>query len=51
MKVLPYVYKVVNRTTGEFYIGYREANKKPASEDILMYKTSSKKVKPIFRSI
>ncbi len=48
MKVLPYVYKVVNRTTGEFYIGYREANKKPAAEDILIYKTSSKKVRPIF---
>lgn len=48
MNVFPYVYKVVNRITGEFYIGYREANKLPAEKDILNYKTSSAKVKPNF---
>jgi hypothetical protein len=48
MKVYPYVYKVVNRITGEFYIGYREANRKKAELDIISYKTSSTKVRPIF---
>ena len=48
MKVFPYVYKVVNRNTNEFYIGYREANRKPANEDIVTYKTSSVNVRPIF---
>lgn len=48
MNVYPYVYKVVNRNTLEFYIGYREANKIPAEMDISVYKTSSAKVKPIF---
>jgi len=50
MKVYPYVYMVVNKFTNEFYIGYREGNKLPASQDILLYKTSSKKVRPNFHN-
>jgi hypothetical protein len=41
---------VVNKFTNEFYIGYREGNKLPASQDILLYKTSSKKVRPNFHN-
>ena len=48
MKNYPYVYKVINQETNEFYIGYREANKLSPEEDIVKYKTSSLKVKPIF---
>lgn len=44
---LPYVYKLVHKETGQFYIGYREANKLPAIEDLPIYKTSSVKVKMI----
>jgi len=48
-KVLPYVYLATNRITGEFYIGYREANKVPSTEDIgITYFSSSKKVKPFY---
>ncbi len=38
--VLPYVYRVENMVTGEFYIGYRSANKLPAKLDLPKYKTS-----------
>jgi len=47
-KVQPYVYKCTHRITGEFYIGYRENHKLPSSVDLPIYKTSSKKVRPIF---
>lgn len=30
----PYVYKGTNKETGEFYIGYREANKLPSKLDL-----------------
>lgn len=43
-KVYPYVYKLTHRKTKHFYIGYREANVLPAIEDIVDYKSSSKKV-------
>ena len=45
MKVFPYVYKVTNKQTNEFYIGYREANKLNPEMDILIYKTSNKFIK------
>ena len=45
---LPYVYRVENMVTGEFYIGYLSANKLPAKLNLPKYKTSSKKVRPIF---
>lgn len=47
----PYVYMCVHKITKEFYIGYREKNVKlglPSTSDLPKYKTSSKKVKPIF---
>ena len=46
--IYPYVYKCTHRVTGEFYIGVRYANRLPAELDFPNYKTSSKKVKPIF---
>lgn len=46
---LPYVYKVVNRITGDYYIGMRSANKVVAELDLgIRYFTSSKKVKENF---
>jgi len=47
-KALPYVYRLDNPITGEFYIGYRESNKLPSHLDLPKYKTSSKIVKPRF---
>lgn len=47
-KVLPYVYICVHKETEQFYIGYREDNKVPSSEDLPKYKTSSKIVKDNF---
>lgn len=45
----PYVYILTHKITGEFYIGYRSANKVPADQDLgRVYFTSSSKVKPIF---
>lgn len=45
----PYVYKLTNPTSGEFYIGYRSANKVPATDDLgKEYFTSSKTVRPRF---
>lgn len=47
-KVLPYVYKLTHKETGEFYIGYRAANKVYSSNDLgCKYFSSSKKVKSI----
>lgn len=46
--VLPYVYKLTHKVTGQFYIGYRSANKNIAEEDIgVNYFSSSKKVKEL----
>ena len=42
-KVMSYVYRGDNRTTGEFYIGYRMANVKKhitSDADIIKYRTS-----------
>ena len=48
-KVVPYVYKLTNRTSNEFYIGFRKANKVPSSEDLgVFYFTSSGTVKESF---
>lgn len=46
-KVLPYVYWITHKETGQFYIGYREANKIPASEDLPIYQTSSRNIKKL----
>ena len=49
MHIYPYVYRLDHPITGEFYIGYRSANKVPAAEDLgFKYFTSSKVVKPRF---
>lgn len=47
-KIMPYVYMCIHKITKQFYIGYRCSNKKPSHIDLPIYKTSSKKVKPIF---
>lgn len=47
MKALPYVYKLTHKTTSQFYIGYREANTEPASEDLPKYQSSSTYVKEL----
>lgn len=49
-KVFPYVYKGVHKTDGRVYIGSRYTTKlkKPPEEDLMSYRTSSKKVRPIF---
>lgn len=48
-KVVPYVYYGIHKETKQFYIGYKKNNKEPSSENLgNQYKTSSKKVKPIF---
>lgn len=45
---MPYVYKLTHKETGEFYIGYRAANKVNAAVDIgFKYFSSSRKVKSI----
>ena len=47
--VLSYVYRLDNPTTGEFYFGFRKANKVPASKDLgIYYFTSSEYVEPRF---
>lgn len=47
--ILPYVYKLSNLTTDEFYIGYRFKNTVGAELDLgINYFTSSKVVKPRF---
>jgi hypothetical protein len=46
--ILPYVYKLTHRETGEFYIGYRAVNKVSSLEDIgFKYFSSSKKVEEL----
>jgi len=41
----PYVYKITFLETGQYYIGYREQNTKPARFDIgIIYFTSSEKI-------
>lgn len=45
MKVLPYVYRLTHKTTGQFYIGYRAGNKKVSYLDLPTYQSSSKLVK------
>jgi hypothetical protein len=47
-KVMPYVYRLDNPTTGEFYIGYRSANKVPSTQDLPNYKTSKSEVRSRF---
>lgn len=45
----PYVYILTNKNTGDFYIGYRSANKVSAINDLgIKYFTSSKHVKNNF---
>lgn len=50
--ILPYVYKLTNKTTGEFYFGYRSKNVTlglSSGQDLgYSYFTSSKHIKPIF---
>lgn len=47
-KVLPYVYQLVHKETGQFYIGLRFANIVPSSEDLgINYFTSSNHVKKL----
>jgi len=46
---LSYVYRLDHLTTGEFYFGFRKANKVPANQDLgIDYFTSSKYVEPRF---
>ena len=44
-RVMPYVYQLTHKETGQFYFGYREANKIPSNQDLPTYQTSSKKIK------
>ncbi len=48
MKAKSYVYKGEHKHSKEFYIGYREKNVDPGLIDLKKYRTSSKKVEPIF---
>lgn len=49
-KVLPYVYRGFNPSTGESYIGYRGSNKVPSSADLgPEYTTSAPKVSQRFQ--
>lgn len=41
----PYVYKLIHRETGKYYIGYREANVLPAVDDLPKYRSSSSTVR------
>lgn len=45
--VLPYVYRLTHKETGEFYIGYREANTVKSHIDLPEYRSSSKRVKAL----
>ena len=45
-RVFPYVYKLTHKVTGQFYFGYRCANKVPSSDDLgIYYFSSSNQVK------
>lgn len=47
-RVLPYVYKLVHKETGQFYYGYRSSNTVPSSDDLgIKYFTSSKSIAKI----
>ncbi|CAB4129599.1 grpIintron_endo, group I intron endonuclease [uncultured Caudovirales phage] len=52
--ICSYVYKLIHYSTGEFYIGYRYKNiklrVKPENDIGVIYFTSSKYIKPIFRN-
>lgn len=48
MKAKPYVYKGEHKVSREIYIGYREKNTDSGIDDLVKYRTSSKKVNPIF---
>lgn len=37
-----------HKTTGQIYVGYREANKIPSDRDLFIYRTSSKIIRPNF---
>lgn len=46
MKARPYVYKLTHKSTGQYYFGFRCANKLPALQDIgVRYFTSSRTIK------
>lgn len=47
IRVLPYVYRLTHKDNGQFYIGYRSANKLRSEIDIEIYQTSSDKIKLI----
>lgn len=40
-----YVYKLIHKTTNQFYFGYRCSNKLPPEQDIFIYQSSSKKIR------
>lgn len=47
-KILPYVYKLTHKESGQFYIGYRKANKVQSGYDIgIVYFSSSPRVKEL----
>ena len=47
-KILPYVYKLTHKETGQFYIGFRKANKVNSNQDLgLKYFSSSSRVKKL----
>jgi len=48
MKAKPYVYKGEHKVSKKFYIGYRERNTDCGIVDLIKYRTSSKKVNPVF---
>jgi hypothetical protein len=45
----PYVYKLTHKETGQFYFGYRSANKVPSSEDLGKCYTSGKTTQKNFQ--
>ena len=46
--ILPYVYKLTHKETGQFYIGYRKANKVQSYCDIgIVYFSSSKEIEKL----
>ena len=48
MHIYPYVYRLDNPLTGEFYIGYRSANVEPSNIDFPKYRTSAPEVEKRF---
>lgn len=47
-KILPYVYRLTHKETGQYYIGYRKANKVQSYYDIgIVYFSSSPRVKEL----